>query len=100
MEYPLLSYEKFKRLEGVDQEQHFNSIARASRIWKDFKTLCPRIDKMVFKHYEANNYLTTAEREAAYSLQELIERKWRLSKTPLPEPKARQALRNKSKTTR
>jgi hypothetical protein len=31
MEYPLLSYEKFKRLEGVDQEQYFNSIARASR---------------------------------------------------------------------
>lgn len=55
---------------------------------------------MNFKHYEANNRLTAAEREAAYSLQEIIERKWRLSKIPLSEPKARRALRNKSKTTR
>jgi hypothetical protein len=55
---------------------------------------------MVFKHYEANNRLTAVEIEAAYSLQELIKRKWRLSKTPLPEPKARHALRNIRETTR
>jgi hypothetical protein len=100
MEDPLLSYGNFKCLGDSDQEEYFNRMTGVSRTWKDFETSCPRIDKMVFKHYEANNRLTAAEREAAYSLQELIERKWRLTKTPLPEPKARHALRNMSKTTR
>jgi hypothetical protein len=100
MEYPLFSYEQFKRLGASDQEEYFNSMAGASCTWKAFENSCPRIDKMVFQHYEANNRLTPAEREAAYSLQELIARKWRLSKTPLPEPKARHAPRNMSEQTR
>ncbi|KAJ5904788.1 uncharacterized protein N7473_001704 [Penicillium subrubescens] len=100
MEDPLLSYGNFKCLGDSDQEEYFSRMAGVSRIWKDFDTSCPRIDKMVFEHYEANNRLTAVEREAAYSLQELIKKKWRLSKTPLPEPKARHALRNVRETTR
>lgn len=71
----LLSYRNSKCLGDSEQEEYFSKIARVSRTWKDFKTLCPRIDKTVFEHYKANNRLTAVEREAAYSLQELIERK-------------------------
>jgi hypothetical protein len=100
MEYPLFSYEQFKRLGGSDQEEYFNSMAGASCTWKAFENSCPRIDKMVFQHYEANNHLTLAEQEAAYSLQEHLKRRWRLTRTPLPEPEARHAPRNMSEETR
>jgi hypothetical protein len=100
MEVPLLSYENFKSLGDSDQEDYFKRVIKISHIRKGFETFCPRIDRMVFQHYEADNRLTAFEEEAAYSLQDLIKRKWRLSKTPLPEPKAKPGLRNTSETTR
>lgn len=55
---------------------------------------------MIFQHYTVNNRLSPAEQEAAYSLQEHIERRWSLSKIPSPEPEARHAPRNMSEQTR
>lgn len=99
MDIPPLSYKEFKCLGGVDQQQYYNSTAKASSAWKTFVTSCPRIDRMVFQHYETNNRLTIAEREAAYSVQEHIERTWRLSKPPLPEFRTRHTPRNMSEQT-
>ena len=47
-------------------------MARASYTWKTFENSCPCIDKLAFQHDEANNHLTLAELEDAYSLQEHI----------------------------